>query len=269
MLRPSRPMMRPLRSSEGSGHHRDRPLDDVLAGVALGRRRHQPARAVGRVCPRLLLDAPDLGGRVLARLGQHLLLEPLARLHRREPRHPLEPGPRLLGPRRRRPLGRLRRLLARRQPPLLLRELYPPPLDLSPAPIRRRRPRHQLRRLPVQLLPLHPQLPIDLRPQPPRHLLGLHRRLPRDHLRLDARRRQQPLPLLIDLRQRHPPHRAGDEERHQRRQEHPAADDDQDLLPRQAHAYLPSQRTTPASVTMQSSVTSPSPAGQRSISWKP
>ena len=46
MLRPSRPMMRPFMSSDGSGTTRDGALGDVLAGVALDRGAEDPLAAL-------------------------------------------------------------------------------------------------------------------------------------------------------------------------------------------------------------------------------
>ena len=81
MLRPSRPMMRPFRSSRRQRHHRDGALGDVLAGVALdGGADDASSSALRPRLARLVLDLLDLDGGGLLGVVDDLRHQLLARV---------------------------------------------------------------------------------------------------------------------------------------------------------------------------------------------
>ena len=91
MLRPSRPMMRPFRSSEGSSTTDDRRLDDRVGGQPLDRHPDDPAGLLGGLLVGLLLDPPDQPGRLEAGLVLDGLDEVALGVDGRQARNLLEP----------------------------------------------------------------------------------------------------------------------------------------------------------------------------------
>jgi len=108
-------------------------------------------------------------------------------------------------------------------------------------------------------------LGVDLGARPLGQLLGVQRRLPLDRLGLHLRRLDEPLLLLLGVRQRRRPHRPPGQEADDQHGE-----DQRDRRGEPDHRGPPpaAGRSSRASVTTTSTGTSPSPAGQRGTTWK-